>query len=111
MSENDTTEANGLHVLFSVDTDDVHKFEEEAKEVYKHFKVKPNFNSDIEIEEFDYVFTGSTWGLVNKDAQRRWDIKAKAIMGQVAYDLDGDHFSDNDTVTAVLRSNVHIHCL
>ncbi len=109
MSEDDTTEANGLHVLFSVDTDDVHEFEQEAKEVYKHFKVKPNFNSDIEIEEFDYVFTGSTWGLVNKDAQRRWDIKAKAIMGQVAYDLDGEQFSDNEIVTAVLKSNVHIH--
>ena len=109
MSEDDTTEVNGLHVLFSVDTDDVQEFEEEAKEVYKHFKVKPNFNSDIEIEDFDYVLTGSTWGLLNSNKQRRWDIKAKAIMGQVAYDLDAEQFSDNETVTAVLRTNLHIH--
>ena len=109
MSEDDTTEANGLHVLFSVDTDDVQEFEEEAKEVYKYFKVKPNFNSDIEIEDFDYILTGSTWGLLNTNKQRRWDIKAKAIMGQVAYDLDVEQFSDNETVTAVLRTNLHIH--
>ena len=43
MSEDDTTEANGLHVLFSVDTDDVEEFKQEAEEVYKHFKVKPNY--------------------------------------------------------------------
>ena len=109
MSEDDTTEPNGLHVLFSVDTDDVQEFEEEAKEVYKYFKVKPNFNSDIEIEDFDYILTGSTWGLLNTNKQRRWDIKAKAIMGQVAYDLDVEQFSDNETVTAVLRTNLHIH--
>ena len=109
MSEDDTTEANGLHVLFSVDTDDVEEFKQEAEEVYKHFKVKPNFNSDIEIEDFDYVLTGSTWGLSISNKQRRWDIKAKAIMGQVAYDLDVEQFSDNETVTAVLRTNLHIH--
>ena len=109
MSEDDTTRPNGLHVLFSVDTDDVEEFKQEAEEVYKHFKVKPNFNSDIEIEDFDYVLTGSTWGLSTSNKQRRWDIKAKAIMGQVAYDLDVEQFSDNETVTAVLRTNLHIH--
>lgn len=85
LSEDPTTEENGLKVELVVRYSDVGTFEQEAINVYKWFKVKPNFvNGDIEIPEVEFKSTlpkeDGKWGFINEK-------ESYALMGNVAYPI------------------------
>jgi len=106
LDETETDEPNGIEVKFPVDDDDCWDFNNEAKEVYQHFKVKPNFIDcdapNIEDIEFTIEGEGKDWGLRKSNAQL-----GCAIMGQVEYPIDADHFEGQ--VEVVLRSPINIY--
>ena len=114
LSEEDTTDRNGMEVSFSVEQDDIEEFDETAQKIYRHFKVRPvltDNDNTFEIEnEVEYVVQGSNWGIVKSEGYSRYSEydSAIAIMGQVAYPVDSDQF-DGEDVEALLKSDVHIH--
>jgi hypothetical protein len=110
LSEEDSDEANGIEVLFSVAEDDVEEFKAKAQEIYQYFKVIPKFDSDTEIVVPEYVLRGSIWGLQAKDGERGYhrSFEASAIMGQVRYPIDVDQIEDR-SVKSLLDSGVEIH--
>ena len=110
LSEEDSDEANGIEVLFSVAEDDIEEFKVKAQEIYQHFKVIPKFDGDTEIAVPEYVLRGSIWGLQAKDGERGYhrSFEASAIMGQVRYPIDVDQIEDR-SVKSLLDSGVEIH--
>jgi|694.fasta_scaffold32232_4 hypothetical protein len=85
MHEDDTSEPNGIKVCIQVNSNDVTRFNLEAKKVYEFFKVRPNFIGEkIAFDKVDKVLAGDGW---------YFDDNASSnliIMGQIAYPID--HF-------------------
>ena len=102
LDESQTDEHNGIEVTFPVNDDDRYEFVEEAQNVYRHFKVKPNISGkDIEFEELEYIIEGDYWGV-----QKRYGYGV-AVMGQVEYPIDEDQF--DGTVRDFLCASVNVH--
>jgi len=83
-----TDEPNGIEIAFAVKAEDVMKFEEAAKKVYRYFPVRPNIKrGDIRIAPREYMYEGSNWRIY-KDSN-----ESMAVMGWIAYPIDKKHFS------------------
>lgn len=85
LSEEDTTEPNGVEVSLNVEGR-VSKFEEEAVNVFRWWDYTPNINSDIVEQKCDgwrehYTFTGEDYA-INADYGNM-----VALMGNVAYSI------------------------
>ena len=86
----DTDEPNGIEVSFAVRAEDIFKFEEAAKKVYRYFPVRPNIKrGDIQISTREYMYESSNWRIY-KDSN-----ESMAIMGWLAYPIEKKHFSKN----------------
>ena len=88
MMEEETTDANGVEVKFSVnDRWDFDKFKQEARNVYKWFKQRPVITgvSDFQIEEIDYEDKDIVPGIHSR--QRGYGTSV-AIMGNIAYPIE-----------------------
>ena len=115
MHQNDTSEENGMKVEFTVDEDDIEEFHQKAQEIYNHFKIKPvdSEGNSYKIEEEDeFAIEGSNWGILHKPNGNRYynTLQAYAIMGQVAYPIDEDHFHEyGDDVRSLIQSSIYIH--
>jgi len=109
LSEEDSDEAKGIEVMFSVAEYDVEEFKEKAQEIYQHFAVVPKFDDDTEIVVPEYVLRGSIWGLQvkNHEGYHR-TFEPSAIMGQVRYPIDVDQIEDS-SLKCLLNSGVEIH--
>lgn len=92
MHECETVEQNGIKVSLQVDAYDVNRFNHEAKKVYEFFNVKPNFVGEtISFNNIEKVLAGSNW---------YFDDNANSnliIMGQIAYPIDFQQLSENDS--------------
>jgi len=88
MATEETTEPAGVEVKFSVnDRYDFGKFREEARYVYKYFKLRPivTGNADFTFEELKYADQDIIPGVhAVQDGHRR----SVAIMGNIAYPID-----------------------
>jgi hypothetical protein len=87
MGEQETTEANGVEVKFSVnDRYDFQKFEQEARHVYTHFKLRPTVKGN-------HNFTFSDMSYETKDiipgvhSYSESHTSSRAIMGNIAYPI------------------------
>lgn len=85
--EEETDEHNGLKVQFAVKDQDIKEFQYKAENVFKYFKLIPNFinNSSIQIKTVDYSFKNDKWGIRNSGY---YDKGSRAIMGNVAYPIN-----------------------
>ncbi len=84
----ETDEDDGLEVSFAVKQQDIDKFVEKAKVVYRFFKVLPNVTSHTDWQaltpKYKYKFNGF--------AVRDTDGSAYAIMGNIGYPIQSAHF-------------------
>lgn len=87
MMEEDTTDPNGVEVKFSVnDRYDFDKFRQEARHVYKYFKLRPVISggNELSIEQITYQDKNIIPGVhFSKDSH-----SSIAIMGNIAYPID-----------------------
>ena len=98
MMEEETTDPNGVEVKFSVNERyDFHKFVDEARNVYTHFKLRPVIHGCK-----DFVFTEPAYkdrdiikGVHTIDSRR-----STAIMGNIAYPIE---VPNAETVLGELR--------
>lgn len=84
LSEETTTEPNGMEISFNCNSNDYWEFSSKASSVFKYFKLHPKIiGQDVKIESVDYGMRGKNWGI------RKNNIgSAIAIMGNVAYPMD-----------------------
>jgi hypothetical protein len=83
-SEAETTEPDGLEVIFPVEQRDVWEFENEARNVYEFFDPKPSLNKEVDSQRPAYAIETKRWGL-RQDAETAQGNNVRAIMGGVAY--------------------------
>lgn len=87
-----TTEPSGIEIEIPVNTYDIPRFVEEAKNVYKWFKTKPlvtGNNSYSEVKPEPSIISGTNWRLTSGSEL------AVAVMGNIAYPLS--HYSGNNS--------------
>ena len=89
MMTEETDEPAGVEIKFSVnDRYDFHKFKEEAEEVYRYFKVRPNVEgTSLKIREREYETENLLPGVsVLKNTGYR--NRSVALMGNIAYPIE-----------------------
>lgn len=88
LSDDESTEADGLEIIISVKDEDVYKFQRECTSFFKYWKVKPLFTGYIpQFPKESVVFEGKdgSWLLPSKvENTSRFEYPV-AIMGNVAY--------------------------
>ena len=87
MMSEDTDEANGVEIKFSVNERyDFYKFKEEAATVYRHFKLKPTIkgSSEFRFELISYETKDIIPGVHTVENARN----SVAIMGNIAYPIN-----------------------
>lgn len=82
LHKENSSERSGLKV--TIKTKDVHSWTTAANSIYQYFEIKPNFigETKLNITKVDYLLEGKDWKI--KPAGH----PIKAIMGQVAYEID-----------------------
>lgn len=99
MGEQETTEANGVEVKFSVnDRYDYNTFRDEARHVYTHFKLRPTIKgvTNFEFKNIKYETMDIIPGVHSVEGAQR----SYAIMGNIAYPIS---IPDADKSLAELR--------
>jgi hypothetical protein len=90
MMEENTDEPAGVEVKFAVnDRNDFFKFQQEAYYVYRHFSLKPRVGgvSNFKFEDIEYGTKDIIPG-VHSLANRNYNNKSRAIMGNIAYPIE-----------------------
>ena len=113
MHEEETDEPNGVEIKFSVNEGwDFRKFEDEARQVYQHFKTKPVVTG---IEGFtpyetDYESKDIAEG-IHAIRGRGYRSHSYAIMGNIAYPIEVPNASTNlgEDLAAMLSCGLEIH--
>tara|TARA_R100000406_G_scaffold2214_3_gene1968 strand:+ start:4694 stop:6814 length:2121 start_codon:yes stop_codon:yes gene_type:complete len=91
LSEQPTSDPNGLRVSFATEAGDTINFKYEAQNVWKYFVITPNTNIDVEVvSQGDATMSGDDWKICNK--ANRGYAKNELVMGQIGYELDADQF-------------------
>ena len=91
LSEQPTSDPNGLRVSFATEAGDTTNFKYEAQNVWKYFVTTPNTNIDVEVvSQGDATMSGDDWQICNK--ANRGYAKNELVMGQIGYELDADQF-------------------
>lgn len=107
MGEENTTEPNGLEVMFSVKRQDFYQFINEAQNVFQYFKLQPKIvGATITPIVVEYFLTRSDWG-VRTHAYGTYG--AKAIMGSVAYPISDFPDTLTNTERTILGLNIDIN--
>jgi hypothetical protein len=89
MDEDKTDEPNGIKVSLSVESYDIYDFQTEAVEVYKFFKVRPNFvGASVDFEDGTISLSGENWEF------EKGSYENFLIMGQISYPIDDDQIKD-----------------
>ena len=91
MMEEETDEPNGVEIKFSVNERyDFNKFREEAREVYEHFKLKPQItgSSGFTFNTHEYETMDIIPGVHSLPNPRGYSsLKSVAVMGNIAYPI------------------------
>ena len=99
MDEDETSEPDGIKVSMSVDSYDVWDFKREATEIFKFFKVRPNFvGGEVDFEDGAVTLSGDNWEF------ERGSYENYLVMGQIAYPIDEDQIKD-DMASKFLNSS------
>jgi hypothetical protein len=88
MMQEETTDPNGVEIKFSVnDRWDFGKFEEEAQNVYRYFKLRPVVSGvDFEFDELEYETRDIVPGVHSRSGSHRYH--SVAVMGNIAYPIE-----------------------
>jgi hypothetical protein len=108
MMEEETTEANGVEVKFSVnDYYDYDKFKQEARSVYRYFELKPVISdSNFEFQNLDYDVKDIAPGVHSyKNAQNR----SIAVMGNIAYPIELPSSESIGPLAELLHCGLEMH--
>jgi hypothetical protein len=102
MSEEPTSEADGVEIIIPVKVRDILVFKETIATFFKHFKSKPIVNNieqeylDTYWQTSDQVLTGEGWKFLK--ARNSWEqTPTLVVMGNVAYPVDGSSVDGLDT--------------
>jgi len=109
MMEEATDEPAGVEVKFGVnDRYDFNKFREEARNVYKHFTLKPvvSGNSDFTFELVDYESKDIIPGV---HALKSGSHRSVAVMGNIAYPIELPAGSDIGGLNNLLTCGLELH--
>jgi hypothetical protein len=108
MMEEQTDEPAGVEIQFSVnDKTDFYKFRDEARSVYRFFKLKPEIKNveftfeDIEYETRDLIPGVHTY----KDSYR----SSVAVMGNIAYPIDIPNEDQLGELRQILKCGLEMH--
>lgn len=103
MMQEDTDEADGVEVKFSVnDRSDFYKFEQEAQRVYTHFALRPVITG---VNNFKFVNVNyETRDIVPGVHSLKDSRGSNAVMGNIAYPID---VPQADTTLGSLRNLLH----
>lgn len=91
MCEEESTDPNGVEVKFSVnDKYDYDKFVQEAKSVYKYFKLRPIISgvTNFKFVDPEYADKNIVPGVHHLKDVSSYGAKSIAIMGNIAYPID-----------------------
>lgn len=88
LSQEDTSEHNGLEVKFTVDNKDCNSFAEKAVEVYKWFENKPKLNKNLNLN-INFLKKSGSWAIKDNN----YSNYSSLIMGNVEYPLTTDAFT------------------
>jgi hypothetical protein len=89
LTDEPTTEADGLEVRMDIKFGDEREFQTKAENVFRFFKVKPNLTGNkIDFPDPKPAMTGDGWELYNGDAQAAG--KVSVVMGNVCYRVSRD---------------------
>jgi hypothetical protein len=109
MMEEQTTEPNGVEVKFSVNSNnDFYKFAQEAREVYKHFKLRPVVSGYTnwavnEVEYSDKDIVPGVHALADSGVSH-------AVMGNIAYRIEVPNAEKNlGELAGLLRCSLELH--
>ena len=109
MAEEDTDEPAGVEVKFGVNERwDFDKFRQEARNVYKHFALKPviSGNSDFTFELVDYESRDIIPGV---HAVKGGHSRSVAVMGNIAYPIELPAGSDIGGLNNLLTCGLEMH--
>lgn len=100
MMQEDTTEADGVEVKFSVnDRSDFYKFEQEAQKVYTYFSLRPVIT---DVNNFKFIdISYETRDIVPGVHSQKDNRGSVAVMGNIAYPID---VPQADTTLGSLRN-------
>jgi hypothetical protein len=88
-----SNEPTGIEIVVPVRMEDIGEFENQAKRVFKYFKVRPEIAGvQIDFEEETHSFTGGTWKIASPNMQKGWSSNRTrdtiAVMGNIGYTID-----------------------
>lgn len=107
-----TNEPNGVEIAFDVLPEDVTEFAQKAAKVFQWFKTRPickQGHYENMLDEYDYDYDFPTWKLQKRASSTYpyYKNKCKAIMGQVAYPINLEHFK-GDYARVLELGNLHL---
>jgi len=93
LSEENTTEMNGMEISFSVKDENFRDFEYYAKEVFEIFETRPIINTTFNFTDFDTVYLQYEHFAFRKSSS----TKIFAVQGNVSYPIDISLIETSDT--------------
>lgn len=92
MSDQPTTEPNGVEVRINIDRGDFWDFEKAAKKVYRFFPVRPEFTGrKIDFPQVEPTYFGDEFALFDKDPHTVGvPGRVNVVMGNVCYVISTD---------------------
>jgi hypothetical protein len=109
MTSENTTEANGVEIKFSVNERyDFDKFRQEAEIVYRYFEKVPNVkgNSNFSVKKPEY----ETVDIIPGVHSYKSVSKSCAIMGNIAYPIDVPNVEKNlGALASLLKCGIEMH--
>lgn len=106
MSEQATTEPDGLEVVVPVKKEDVEIFAHKAVKFFKYFKIKPVFKgAEINFSKDKPEISGSFWEIYA--SERYNSFSAMVVMGNVGYPISSSSLKCNDQrIIQLLNTNI-----
>lgn len=114
MAESETTEGDGLEIVVPIQSADINKFHEKAMLFFSFWRVVPQFVNDtvgdkavIEaLRTKKALFSGTDWKYFGMG-------ESYVTMGNIAYPIKGDVFSEHEIspeVRRLLAGGIYINC-
>lgn len=111
MMEEETSDPAGVEIKFSVnDRYDFNKFRDEAKDVYKYFKLQPTILgvSNFEIPKIEYETENVISG-VHVRVSSGYHNRSYAVMGNIAYPIEVPNPEQLGDLRSMLECGLEIH--
>lgn len=86
LSEEETTEADGLEIQIPVSVNDIQQFIDRSARFFAHWEVTPTFEgATLNIAKAERLFAGDGWYITKEDPNGYSSSGAKVVMGNISY--------------------------